>query len=1023
MMNQDISLENYSELDSTIRSDTVLLEPQSASTPSAHNPRPPKKKVVRNLKIVTLNCRGIVKNRDRLGVFLSSVDPDIVIGTETFLKDGIPAPTELSEHYDIERRDRDSCHGGVLIAAKKDLLMSRQYELETECEVLFCKINIAGSRALNIGGFYRHDVSDTTSLGHLAVSLGRIPTGQSVIVGGDFNLPGLVYDQEDGPRIKPGASYLDNHEEFVQILDDFSLDQHVTEITRVDPVHGTESVLDLVMSNRPHSVISSKVIPGISDHDAPMIEMDLKPVRVVKKPREVPQYKTADWDKFSQYVADEFQALSPDWTINAPDDADPNALWNKFKDTILEGMRKFIPVRRIKANTNLPYITADIRKLIRRRDRLYDKIKKARRNASRHEHAASLHSRYKDLKRDIQNRIRTSYWSYVAQLICPPDGETVPKKAVWSFLRRNRTDNMSISTLKNKVTGDLVTDSIGKSNILNSQFQSVFTNETPLGDDHKAEQEYPDIPDVMFTVPGILKLLQGLDPSKATGPDQIPPRVLKELAPSIAPVLTDIFNRSYRTGTMPDDWRDANVVPAYKKGKKVLAENYRPISLTCICCKLFEHVMVHHIMGHLDRHNILYPFQHGFRSRLSCETQLLEFYHDLVGNCYDGHQTDVLVMDFSKAFDKVGHERLLEKVTRYGITGATKNWIGQFLTDRKQRVVLDGYYSNSVPVTSGVPQGSVLGPILFLLYINDLAEGLKSQVRLFADDTIAYMVIGDTADAASLQHDLDLLARWEELWQMEFHPGKCNVLRVTKRRKANIINAKYTLHGHSLKVVDHVKYLGVTLSGDLSWKRHIGNVVNKANATLGCMKRNIKVSSQVVKSAVYKAMVRPHLEYASSVWDPPPTADRRTKGLSNKLEMTQRRSARWVFNKYRKGANTTGPTAMIGQLEWPLLSTRRMVARMCMLYKISNGLVRMSYASLLTPYPYALRHHEHNFLDLDRSPTKLYYSNSFFPRTIQQWNALPPTVFTHSLSTGAQSQPTPQSQLEAFKASLWAEFV
>ena len=150
-------------------------------------------------------------------------------------------------------------------------------------------------------------------------------------------------------------------------------------------------------------------------------------------------------------------------------------------------------------------------------------------------------------------------------------------------------------------------------------------------------------------------MLEELDVSKATGPDHIPPRVLRELATTIAPIMTDIFNRSYRTGVMPDDWRKANVVPAYKKGKKTLAENYRPISLTCICCKLFEHCMVRHIMNHNDKHRILYEFQHGFRSKLSCETQLLEFYHDLCSNCYEGHQTDALVMDFSKAFDKVAH--------------------------------------------------------------------------------------------------------------------------------------------------------------------------------------------------------------------------------------------------------------------------------------------------------------------------------------------------------------------------------
>ena len=166
---------------------------------------------------------------------------------------------------------------------------------------------------------------------------------------------------------------------------------------------------------------------------------------------------------------------------------------------------------------------------------------------------------------------------------------------------------------------------------------------------------------------------------------------------------------------------------------------------------------------------------------LSCETQLTEFLHDLNSNCHKGHQTDVLVMDFSKAFDKVGHKRLLEKITNHGITGHTNKWIKQFLSDRRQKVVLDGEHSEQVAVTSGVPQGSVLGPCLFLLYINDLAQDLESIVRLFADDTICYMTVDCSADALRLQRDLDKLADWEGLWQMEFHPDKCKVLRVSKK--------------------------------------------------------------------------------------------------------------------------------------------------------------------------------------------------------------------------------------------------
>ena len=428
----------------------------------------------------------------------------------------------------------------------------------------------------------------------------------------------------------------------------------------------------------------------------------------------------------------------------------------------------------------------------------------------------------------------------------------------------------------------------------------------------------------------------------------------------------------------------------YRKGKKTLAENYCPISLTCISCKLFEHVITRHIMTHMETHDILYHLQNGFRSGLSCETQLVEFFHDIAGNCHQGHQTDVLVMDFSKAFDKVGHTRLVNKLSNYGITGKTQNWIQNWLTGRRQRVVIDGDASDQVAVTSGVPQGSVLGPCLFLIYINDLTKELNSTVRLFADDTIAYITVDSNNDANQLQQDLDCLARWEEKWQMKFHPEKCQVLRVSKKLKPSYTGS-YRLNGHLLEVVDHAKYLGLTIQGNLRWDKHVSNVTNKANSTLAVLKRNVGVQSKVIKSSAYTALVRPHLEYCSSVWDP------YTKGLSDKIEMVQRRSARWVFNKYRTCPDSTGPTEMLRDLDWPPL-----------LYKMSNNLVNCSYNSLLCPYPYTTKNMPaHAFKPLDLNPRKLYFSNTFFPRTVQEWNLLPPNT-------------AEAPSLEAFKALLVA---
>ena len=323
------------------------------------------------------------------------------------------------------------------------------------------------------------------------------------------------------------------------------------------------------------------------------------------------------------------------------------------------------------------------------------------------------------------------------------------------------------------------------------------------------------------------------------------------------------------------------------------------------------------------------------------------------------------------------------------------------------------------PVTSGVPQGSVLGPCLFLLFIKDLAEGIEGSVRLFADDIITYMVVDNLSDAPRLQRDLDRLERWEDLWQMEFHPKKCQVLRVTKKRKVNVVEASYTLRGHTLQVVDHAKYLGVTISGDLKWNRHLTNIVNKANSTLAVLKRNVKVPSKEVKDAAYKALVRTHLEYASSVWDLPPTADRKSKGLAEKVEMVQRSSARWVFSKYRYGPNTTGPTEMISQLGWPLLTTRRYIARLCLMFKMIRGMVRMKYASLLVSHPYEIHdYYQYAFVTLDRSSLRLYYSNFYFPRTVAQWNNLDEATFPPKV-VGAEDKKL-AAQLEAFKTFLWA---
>lgn len=210
--------------------------------------------------------------------------------------------------------------------------------------------------------------------------------------------------------------------------------------------------------------------------------------------------------------------------------------------------------------------------------------------------------------------------------------------------------------------------------------------------------------------------------------------------------------------------------------------------------------------------------------------------------------------------------KLIWKLHNYGIRSNVLNWISAFLGDRSQRVVVAGEESDSVPVTSGVPQGSVLGPILFLIYINDLPDNIVSQVRLFADDTALYLTMEGADDSSVLQQDLDRLSMWETAWDMEFNPSKCQVVQVTGSRKP--ISASYRLHGEVLETVSCAKYLGVDITYNLSWGSHVDRITNSANKTLGFIKRNVRAKMSGVREAAYNTLVRPQLEYAAAIWDP-----------------------------------------------------------------------------------------------------------------------------------------------------------
>ena len=333
------------------------------------------------------------------------------------------------------------------------------------------------------------------------------------------------------------------------------------------------------------------------------------------------------------------------------------------------------------------------------------------------------------------------------------------------------------------------------------------------------------------------------------------------------------------------------------------------------------------------------------------------------------------------------------KLHSYGIRKETLSWIQAFLSNRQQKVVIEGEESDSVPVTSGVPQGSVLGPILFLAYINDLPQDVVSQVRLFADDTAIYLTLENKDDSDKLQVDLDRLQAWEAKWDMEFNPSKCQVIRVTASRTP--LQTQYILHGQVLEVVSSARYLGVDISSNLNWNTHVDRITANASRSLGFIRRNVKTKSPQIREMAYQSLVRPQLEYSASVWDP------HVKEQIKKIEMVQRRAARWTLNDY---ARSSSVTQMLNQLNWQTLEERGSVARLCLFYKIVNGLVAVPIPDYIQPSHRISRYcHSMTFRQIHTG--KDYYKYSFFPLAVVQWNALPANVVV-------------SPSLEMFKAAI-----
>ena len=590
------------------------------------------------------------------------------------------------------------------------------------------------------------------------------------------------------------------------------------------------------------------------------------------------------------------------------------------------------------------------------------------------------YAKYKEALNAATTEIRQSKRSYEQKLACNVKNDS---KSFYAYVKSKQNIQDKVGPLEDSA-GNIISQGFLMAEDLNGYFSSVFTKEDisslPVADAKFQGAKSDYLGPLVVTPELIAKKIKAMKDNKSPGVDGIPPTLLMETVEQISIPLARVFNLSLKEGVVPFEWKEANIIPLFKKGSRNKSENYRPVSLTSVICKLLERLIKDHMVEFLVKHKLLNSSQHGFLKARSCLTNMLCFLEEITKWIDVGSPVDIIYLDFQKAFDKVPHQRLLLKLKAHGIGDSITDWIEQWLTDRRQRVVVDGEVSNWKSVLSGVPQGSVLGPILFLIYINDLDDSITSNVLKFADDTKLFRKVNTDGDKQHLQNDLDRLVKWSEKWQMLFNFGKCKCLHTGHRN----LNVNYKMGDTVLGTTVKEKDLGVTISADMKVSEQCGIAASKGNQILGLIRRNITYKGKKLIIPLYKAIVRPHLEYCIQAWRP-----YRKKDIDT-LECIQRRATKMIPElrdlSYEERLKECGLTT---------LETRRLRGDQIEVFKILNGyenIDRNMFFSLKKDS--RTRGHE---VKLVKDQCRLdIRKHSFSQRTINEWNKLSTDCVTAS---------------------------
>ena len=544
-----------------------------------------------------LNIQSVVSKKETFLEHIDYYNPDIILGCETWLNDSILNNEILPPSYRLYRNDRIDGYGGVMIGVKSNL-DSQLLDIQLNLEICIVSVHLTDGKQLILICAYRPPSSDLTYFNDLCDMItetaGKYPNA-IICCAGDFNVPDIDWNNESivGYRYPHCVNT-----RVLSMMHDCGFAQLVNSPTR------NNNILDLFFTNKPSFIQQCYVVPGISDHESVMVTIE-SAISYAPSNR----YKVYLWKEANiSEMRNEMLNFADEYCHQHNAETPVENLWVRLKDKLFNLLDNFVPFKTVQNNCRHPWINHNIKKLRRQKQSSYNHAKATK---------LDFHwKRYKELKKTMQRECRKAYRNYMFRTICDPY-QAGKKKKLFRHIKSLRLDHCGVGTLCKD--GICVVDSQAKADLLNNQFSSIFTIDDGSPLPNMGMYQYPDAPSIDFATSGIAKLLSELDPSKSSGPDRIPSMLLKMLATEISTCLKLLFSASLLQGNVPSDWRRALVSPLFKKGDRKDPSNYRPVSLTCVCSKVMEHIILTNIMSHLETHGILSDAQFGFRKRRSAE--------------------------------------------------------------------------------------------------------------------------------------------------------------------------------------------------------------------------------------------------------------------------------------------------------------------------------------------------------------------------------------------------------------------